>query len=279
MRMTSYASKTITGASDMTSMRQVWAYRGFVFGTVKREFKLKYQRSLLGAAWVVLNPLAMIVIYTVIFAQVMQARLPGVDSTFAYSIFLCAGITTWGLFSEIVNRSQNLFLDNANLIKKLNFPRVCLPIAVVITAVINFGIVFGLFLLFLVVTGNFPGWPIVALLPLLLILIGFAIGLGMVVGVLNVFFRDVGQFFGLFLNFWFWGTPIVYSPNILPAALKPYAQLNPMTGLVTSFQEILVNGAWPHWVQVVPVAILTVFVCVLAFALFTRAEGELVDEL
>lgn len=277
--MISFGLKTATGVFEVTVLRRVWAYRGFVLGTVKREFKLKYQRSILGATWAVLNPLAMIVVYTVIFAQVMQARLPGVDSTFAYSIFLCAGITTWGLFSEIVNRSQNLFLDNANLIKKLNFPRACLPAAVLLSALVNFGIVFGLFLVFLAITGNFPGWSVLAVLPLLAILVAFAIGLGMLVGILNVFFRDVGQFFGLFLNFWFWGTPIVYSPNILPEKLKPYAQLNPMTGLMTAFQEIFVSGMWPNWAQIAPVAALGIVLCVLALLLFSRCEGELVDEL
>lgn len=272
-------SKTITGEFNMLNAGQIWAYRGFIFGTVRREFKLKYQRSMLGAAWVVLNPLAMIVVYTVIFAQVMQARLPGVNTTFSYSIFLCAGITAWGLFSEIVNRCQNLFLDNANLIKKLSFPRLCLPITVVITALMNFGIVFGLFLIFLLITGNLPGWSILSVLPLLLILVCFAMSLGMMVGILNVFFRDVGHFFGVFLSFWFWGTPIVYSSSILPEALKPYIQLNPMTGLIVGFQEVFVNGIWPNWIEMVPITILSFMLCGLAVVLFNRCEGELVDEL
>ncbi|MBC7500665.1 MAG: ABC transporter permease, partial [Herminiimonas sp.] len=91
-------------------VRAVWNYRGFILGSVKREFQARYRSSLLGAAWTVLNPLAMIVVYTVIFSQVMRARLPGTDSSFAYSIYLCAGVLTWGLFAEIVGRAQNVFL-------------------------------------------------------------------------------------------------------------------------------------------------------------------------
>lgn len=98
-------------------LRPVWKYRGFVLGSVKREFQTKYRNSLLGAAWNIINPLAMIVVYTVIFSQVMQTRLPGVANTFGYSIYLCAGVLTWGLFTEITTRSQNMFLDNANLLK------------------------------------------------------------------------------------------------------------------------------------------------------------------
>ena len=111
-----------------------WAYRGFVLGIVKREFQSKYRNSLLGAAWNIIKPLAMIVVYTVIFAQVMRAKLPGVDSTFAYSIYLCAGVLTWGLFVEMVGRGQTMFLDNANLLKKISFPRITLPIVVVLNA-------------------------------------------------------------------------------------------------------------------------------------------------
>ena len=117
-----------------TMVKAVWTYRGFVLGSVKREFQLKYRNSLLGAAWSVLNPLAMIVVYTVIFSQVMKAKLPGVDSTFAYSIYLCAGLLTWGLFAEIVGRAQNIFLDHANLMKKLSFPRMTLPVIVILSA-------------------------------------------------------------------------------------------------------------------------------------------------
>src|SRR3546814_5398296 len=163
----------------------------------------------------------MILVYTVIFSQIMRAKLPGIDSTFAYSIYLCAGLLTWGLFAEIVGRSQNVFLEHANLLKKLSFPRLCLPVTLVLSSLVNFAIIFGLFTAFLVISGNFPGLLIVAVLPVLAIQIAFAIGLGMVLGVLNVFFRDVGQLFGVVLQFWFWLTPIIYPASILPERLQP----------------------------------------------------------
>jgi ABC-type polysaccharide/polyol phosphate export permease len=95
------------------SLRPIWAYRGFISGSVKREFQSKHRNSLLGAAWTVINPLAMIVVYTVIFSRLMHSRLPGVSGTFAYSIYLCAGVLTWGLFAEITGRAQNTFIGNA----------------------------------------------------------------------------------------------------------------------------------------------------------------------
>lgn len=263
----------------MNMVRSLWGYRGFIIGSVQREFQSKYRNSLLGAAWTVLNPLAMIIIYTVVFAQVMRAKLPGVDSTFAYSIYLCAGILTWGLFAEIVGRAQNMFIEQANLLKKLSFPRLCLPVTVVANAGLNFSIVFSLFSAFLIISGNFPGWVYIGLLPVLIIQIVFAIGLGITLGVLNVFFRDVGQFFTIFLQFWFWLTPIVYPVNILPERFQNLALLNPMTKLIGAYQTILVNGQWPNWQALWPIALLSLLLCGLGLHLYRKHAGEIVDEL
>ena len=257
----------------------LWSYRGFILGSMRREFQARYRNSLLGAAWAVLNPLAMIVVYTVIFSQIMRARVPGLDPTFGYSIYLCAGLLTWGLFAEITSRAQNMFIEHANLLKKLSFPRLCLPVVVVGTAGLNFGIIFGLFTIFLLLSGNFPGWPFLALIPVLAILILLAIGLGITLGVLNVFFRDVGQAFGIFLQFWFWLTPIVYPVSVLPVELQPWLFLNPMVNIVTAFQDVLAAGHWPRWGALWPAAVLAMLSCWAGLQLFRRRAGELMDEL
>jgi lipopolysaccharide transport system permease protein len=260
-------------------LKGLWQYRAFIGGSVRREFQSKYRNSLLGAAWTVLNPLSMIVVYTVIFSQVMGSRLSGVDSTFGYGIYLCAGTLTWGLFAEITSRSQSVFIENANLIKKLQFPRLCLPVIVVLNALVNFGIVFALFTVFLLVTGNFPGPAFFALLPVLLIQIMFSIGLGMILGVLNVFFRDVGQFFTILLQFWFWLTPIVYPVTALPQSVRSIVHWNPMTGVMGAYQRILVHGQLPDWQALLPALVLGVLCCILGMKLFRKRAGEMVDEL
>lgn len=263
----------------MNYLKALWAYRGFIVGSVKREFQSKYRNSLLGAAWTVINPVAMIVVYTVIFAQIMRAKLPGVDGTFAYSIYLCAGVLTWGLFAEITGRAQNTFLDNANLLKKLSFPRLCLPVVVVANAALNFAIIFSLFTVFLIISGNFPGMAYLAVVPLLAIVAAFSIGLGMTLGVLNVFFRDVGQFFGIFLQFWFWLTPIVYPASILPTGVQNFMAYNPMAPLMAGFQGVLVSGVWPQWGSLIYPAVLAALLCLLGMRLFRRHAGDMVDEL
>ena len=261
------------------TFRGLWAYRGFVLGSVKREFQSKYSNAILGAAWSLLSPLAMILVYTVIFAEVMRNKLPGSDNTFAYSIYLCAGILTWGLFAEIVARAQNMFIEQANLIKKISFPRISLPLIVVLNALLNFGIIFGLFTAFLVATGNFPGVAFAAILPVLALQVMFAIGLGMIIGVLNVFFRDVGQFFSIFIQFWFWFTPIVYPASILPEAVRGLLVWNPMAHIIGAYQTILVKQTAPDWSSLGPALALALFMCFFGMRLFRKRSGEMVDEL
>ncbi|MFP8780609.1 ABC transporter permease [Hydrogenophaga sp. RWCD_12] len=263
----------------MNALMALWRYRGFILGSVQREFQSKYRNSLLGAAWNIVNPLSMIIVYTVIFANLMRTRLPGAQDHFSFSIYLCAGILTWGLFAEITNRATGMFIENANLIKKLSFPRLCLPVVVVANSLLNFGILFGLFLLFLVISGHFPGWVILAVIPLLVLQVLFAIGVGISLGVLNVFFRDVGQFFALFLSFWFWFTPIVYPVSVLPESVQSLMRYNPMARLIEGYQQVLLHASMPNWYSLWPVVVLTALLCVYGLWQFRRHVGEMVDEL
>jgi len=150
---------------------------------------------------------------------------------------------------------------------------------VVLNALVNFAIIFGLFSIFLLVSGNFPGWVYLGLAPLLLIQVAFSIGLGITLGVLNVFFRDVGQLFAVILQFWFWLTPIVYAASILPAEVQPLIPWNPMAELVMAYQGILVSGLWPQWHRLWFVTLLAVAFCVFGLQLFRKHAGEMVDEL
>ena len=263
----------------MVILRALYNYRGFILSSVQREFQSKYSNSILGAAWNVINPLAMVLVYTLIFAKMMKSRLPGEDSEFAFSIYLCSGLLTWGLFAEITGRAQTVFLENANLLKKISFPRLCLPTIVVLNALLNFGIVFSVFSAFLIATGNFPGIVFLGIFPLLLIQIAFSIGLGITLGVLNVFFRDVGQFFGVVLQFWFWLTPIVYSASILPEGMASAMAYNPMAGLISGYHAIFLKAQWPDWSSLWFVTILSVILCGIGLRLFRRNAGEMVDEL
>jgi len=263
----------------LSFIKKLRLYHGFILTSVSREFTLRYRNSILGVVWVLLNPLAMILIYTLIFSQIMHARMPGIDIPYGYSIYLMAGLLPWGLFSEMTTRGQNLFLLNANLLKKVNFPKVCLPVIACLSSLINFSIIYCLFIIFLIVSGQFPGLVFLAVIPVLLVQILIAMGLGLILGILNVFFRDVGQFFGIFLQFWFWLTPIIYTPIMLPVSLRHFIYLNPITPLVIAYQDIIVLKSMPNWSSLLPALIAGIVLNLIALGLFRRHSGEMVDEL
>ena len=261
-------------------LKALWAYRSFVWSSVLREFHGKYRESLLGAFWSVANPLTMIVIYTVVFGQLMRPKLAGHEETpFAFSIYLCAGVITWGLFAEMLGRLNGVFLEHGNLIKKSNFPRICLPAIVATSALVNFGIVFGLYLVFLALIGHWPGWTLLAVVPLLALQVLFTLGLGIFLGTLNVFFRDVGQLTGIVVQFWFWLTPIVYVFDSLPEAARNVLQYNPLQPLMVAYQTVFLNQRLPDFASLLPLTVLTVFSLLLGARFFLSRVGELVDEL
>ena len=153
----------------------------------------------------------------------MRARLPGVGDIYGYGIFLCSGVFAWGLFVEIVQRGAGMFIEHGNLLKKASFPKSSLPVIVVLSALVNFAVAFGIFMVFLVVTGRFPGWVALAAIPIVALLVAFATGLATFLGTLNVYSRDVGQAVTILMQFWFWLTPIVYPIAAVPEFVRDCA--------------------------------------------------------
>lgn len=248
-------------------------------GMVSRDFHTRYLNSLFGSLWALFNPISQILIYTLVFSQVMKARLPGVNDALGYSIYLCAGLLPWGYFAEVLGRSQNVFLEQSNLLKKMSFPRTTLPVYICLSAGINFGIIFLVFLGFLAVTGRMPGWPVLAMVPLIIIQQGIALGLGIFLGTLNVFFRDVGQAMGIILQFWFWLTPIVYPLQAVPENYHWFFSINPMYAVIHSSQNIFLADQWPLWQSLLPAIVWAVLSLLLGYLVFTKLDKEMVDEL
>jgi len=260
-------------------VRALWTYRGFVLGMVARDFRGRYFGSALGASWALLNPLAQIVVYTVVFSQVMRAKLPGVSDALGYSLYLCAGLLPWGYLVEILTRSQVVFLEQANLLKKVSFPRITLPVYVFVSATVNFAIVWGLFLLFLLGSGRWPGWVLLALVPLFVLQQVFAVALGVFLGVINVFFRDVAHIVALVLPFVFWLTPVAYPLSVVPESVQRLIVLNPVYPLIAAYQGIVVEHRWPIWSDLWPVAAVAVAAVLAGDLAFRRLSRFMVDEL
>jgi lipopolysaccharide transport system permease protein len=264
----------------MQLFRALLAFRGFILSSVKREFERRYVRSVFGFVWAIFEPLSMILVYTLIFSTVMRARLPGIEDGWAYSIYLCAGILTWGYFAETIQRCQTVFLDSASLLKKADFPRITLPVIIFCSTTLNFLIIFGLLCIFLIIVDRFPGVDVLLLIPVLLVQQALAMGFGMLTGTLNVFFRDIGKATTILLLFWFWTTPIVYPISIVPVTVQEsILRWNPMAPIVGFYQAILLQQPLPDIERIFPTVVLALVLLLLGYWAFRRSSGDLVDEL
>ncbi len=256
-----------------------WRYRHFIRTSIRNEFLSRIVGSRLGLVWMFLHPLSQVLMYTLVLSTVISARLPGMDSRFGYAAFLTAGILAWNLFSEILTRCLNIYLDNATLLKKIVFPRICLPVIVTGSSLLNNLLLFVAVVGVLLAVGHVPDAHI-AWLPLLMLLnVALAAGLGLLLGVINVFVRDISQAVTVALQFGFWLTPIIYSPEIIPASFRHLLQFNPMYFIVTGYQNVLIFGAPPDFRGLFAVGLVSVVLLAAAFELFRRAGPDMVDML
>ncbi len=259
--------------------RNCWRFRGFIAASVKRDFSSRYLGTQLGWLWAIAQPLALILIYTLVFAEIMKPALPGHESKFAYSIYLCAGILLWQLFSELVGRSVGVFVQNASLLKKVSVPKLSLPVIVALSGLSTFGVVAALFLGFLAIISALPGLALLAMVPVVVLLVALAMGLGIFLGSINVFYRDVEQSTAIVLQFWFWLTPIVYPVRAVPDFLETALAWNPLAPIVGFSQTLFLDGVVPDWAPLLYPTVVATILLALGFAAFARLGGEMVDEL
>jgi lipopolysaccharide transport system permease protein len=260
-------------------IRSVWRYRHFITASVVAELRSRFARSKLGLFWSILHPLAQSTIYAVVLSEFLSAKLHGIDDKAAYSIYLIAGMAGWNLFLEIFNRCLTVFVEYSGALKKIVFPRICLPIIVWGGALVNHILLLLAACVVFLFFGHAPQltWLVI---PIGVILVSmFAFGLGLLLGVFNVFVRDVGQAVAVVLQIWFWLTPIVYTIETVPPQVRWLVELNPVTPLVRIYQDALLFQRWPHLENLIyPTAVSVALMC-LAFFVFKRANSEMVDEL
>lgn len=268
----------------MLKITDIFKYKGLIYATTMRDLYSRYAGSFLGALWLVLPSLFMIFIYTVIFSNIMKAKLPGVENQYAYSVYLCAGIITWGIFLEVVQRSKNVFIENANLIKKSNFPHWVLFIPILLVAIFN-GLVLLVIVLFFMLILGYPIaiFNIIFLLSITFIIAVFlAVSVGAFLATLNVFFRDIGQIADVFFQFAFWATPIVYPITIVPEKFKYVLDLNPMAYLIKISQDVLLakEVIFIESIQnfIYPL-IFAMIMSLLAIVLYRQSKSDILDQI
>jgi lipopolysaccharide transport system permease protein len=239
----------------------------------------RYAGARLGLLWSLLHPIGLIAILTVVFAGIMQQRLPGSNDTAAYTVYLCAGLLPWIGLQEIISRCTTVFVDQRTLIRHVAFPHLLLHVSLVLSAAINVAIMIAVFAAVLWGLGSPPSWTF-TLWPLLVALqMLFAAGLGLITSVLNVFVRDLTQAVALGLQLWFWSTPIVYPASILPAALAPLAHCNPLYAFTRAHQTLLLDGHLPSLPHALALGAIAGGTLAAGLWLLHRLHHRVVDEL
>jgi lipopolysaccharide transport system permease protein len=260
-------------------INDIFEYRSFIISAIKTEFYSKYKRSKAGMLWMVVHPFMQVLIYALVLSAILKAKLSGIDSQYAYAIYLMSGIVGWTLFSDISSRLLTVFIDNGNLLKKMHFPRIVLPMIVIGVAFVNFMLMLiSMFVVFAIlghVSVEYLIWmPIITIVTLM-----NAIGIGLFFGVLNIFIRDIGQIMTIVLQFWFWLTPVVYSISMLPESYQQIFTLNPLTGIVMSYQSILAYNTPPNIELLIYPAIVGLVMFFLAIFIYNKANYEMADVL
>lgn len=262
----------------MSSSPTLWQYRHFVRSAIINDVRTRFTRSTLGSAWAILQPLAQAAIFAVVMSVILKARLPGMTNTSSYAAYLLSGLLGWNLFVDSLQQGVGLFLRNANTIKKIAFPLSSLPVIAGGISLVNHLLLFLATTFILTLLGYFPNlqaWLVVPWLGLITLALGLS--LGVVLGIINVFVRDIDVVVPIATQLLFWFSPIVYSPAALPPLFKQLLLLNPMAGLVQSYQAIFVFGKLPEWPWLLYPMALSLGAVLLARWLLRRSFAQMVD--
>jgi lipopolysaccharide transport system permease protein len=254
-----------------------WHNKRFILELVRRDFEERFAGSVLGNLWSFIVPLVNILIYTIIFSNIMSARLPAIGGKFAYSIYLIAALLPWMSFSTTVMRSTTVLLDKKNLISKINIALPSMPLYISLSETVNLFISITIFSVFLFFFGHgFSEY--ILLIPFIFMLQQImAYTIGLTLGIITVFIRDLKEVVGIAMQVWFWFTPIVYVKDILPQWLKKIIVFNPFYHLADSYQKIFLWKELPDVQNLIILTTITFSLLFLSYFLFVKLESDVKD--
>lgn len=251
-----------------------------ILNFARQDLKDRYAGSMLGGLWSFIMPLINILIFALVFSNVMGAKLEsfGVDfAKYGYSIYLISGILAWNAFAATVVRVTNIFHEKRTLIGKVNMSLRALPLYILITETFIFTVSFSFFTLFLIMI-DFPVNSYWLLIPLLYMAQQlFAYALGFVLAILSVFIQDIKELTGVLMQLWFWLTPIVYVVNILPDSIRVYYDLNPMVHFIEAWRSIVIEAQLPNLLPLAALFAIAVALMCVGFWLMYRLERDIRD--
>ncbi len=258
-------------------------YRDLIWLMVKRNFTVLYKQTILGPAWVVIQPLLTTLVFTVVFGNLAGLPTDGVPKF----LFYMAGNIMWQYFSQCLTRTAETFTKNSRLFGKVYFPRLVMPFSTVLTQMINFTVQYALFIVMVVIYANrpdsgvVPNWQLILLTPLMLLQLGIlGLGFGIIIAALTTKYRDLAMLVGFGVHLWMYGTPVTYSTSMIAdkfPQLLPAYMLNPITPIIELFRAAYLGVPRYSYGYNLQSAIVTVLVFLVGVVLFSRTEKTFMD--
>jgi len=254
-------------------LRELWEYRELLYFLTWRDIKVRYKQTALGAAWAVIQPFFLMVVFSLFFGRLAGVPSDGVP----YPIFSFCGLLPWQLFANSLTQSSNSLVGSQNLITKVYFPRLVVPISAVLGGLVDFAISFVILLGMLFYYGIMPGWQIVALPGLIVLAVMTALAVGLWLSALNVQYRDVRYTINFLVQFWLFATPVAYPSSIVPEKWRAVYGLNPMVGVVDGFRWALLGRPQSPGVLVLVSTVVVLLLLVGGLYYFRRMEQQFAD--
>lgn len=254
-------------------MHELWAYRELAWFLAWRDLKVRYKQAFFGVLWAIGQPVAGVVVFTIVFRRFADVPSDGVP----YTLFAFVGLTCWTYHSVAVTRSAHSLVANAALVTKVYFPRLLAPVAATLAGLLDLGVSLLILLgVLLPIYGEAPGWTLVTLPLWIIALVIVAFGTGLALGTLNVRYRDVSQAVALLVQLWLFISPVAYPSSLVSDDWRVAYFLNPVAGPIEGVRWSLLGTPWPGGEVFISLAVAAVLVAV-SIAYFERAERRFAD--
>lgn len=254
-------------------LKELWHYRELLFFLAWRDIKVRYKQTLLGAAWAILQPLLTMIVFSVIFGQLAKLPSEGIP----YPVFTYTALLPWQLFAFSLGNSSNSLISSQNLISKVYFPRLIIPLASVLAGILDFAIAFVVLLGLMAYYHIVPTLTVLYLPFFLLLALLSSLAVGIWLSALNVKYRDVRYVVPFLTQFWFYATPIAYTSLLIPEGWRVLYGLNPMTGVVEGFRWALLGSQTGNGFMIVVSAMIVILMFLSGLYYFRRMEDGFAD--
>ena len=257
----------------VNSMRELYGARELLFTWAMRDFKVRYSQSVLGVAWAILQPLSLMLIFSLVFLRFLNVPTDGIP----YPVFAYCALLVWTFLANSLTLAIPSLVNNMNIVSKIYFPREILPLSSVIISVADLFVATSIFIPMMLFYHISISWTFVMILPLLCIQIILILGICLFASAINVFYRDIRFVVPLVLQLWMYLSPVIYPASIVPVWLRPFYFLNPMAVLIESYRKVILMNQMPDWNYLILATTMSLALLLFAYRYFKKSERVFAD--